>query len=205
MAASDEHAPDLPECPAAQGSGLLPPELRAWMLLLAATGAVEQRLRSVVKERLDVSHDEFLVLCLLAEQPREGLRMTRIAELLGRPKTRLTYQIACLQHAGLVTRKSVCGDKRGIEVALTDKARRLLREASEALSITVTEALAHVMGPAQRDAVCGLLPDLAGGADPGSGTEETGTAAEEAESGTAETGSGADAASRGRRTGRAAL
>ncbi|CAM5338050.1 MarR family winged helix-turn-helix transcriptional regulator [Streptomyces aurantiogriseus] len=162
MADPDEHAPDLPECPSAQGTGLLPDELRAWMLLLAATGAVEQRLRAVVKERLDVSHDEFLVLCLLAEQPREGLRMTRIAELLGRPKTRLTYQIACLQHAGLVTRKSVCGDKRGVEVALTDKARRLLRDASEALATTVTEALAHVMGPDQRNAVCGLLPDLAG-------------------------------------------
>jgi DNA-binding MarR family transcriptional regulator len=187
MADVDEPTPDLPECPSVQGTGLLPPELRGWMLLLAATGAVEQRLRSVVKERLDVSHDEFLVLCLLAEQPGEGLRMTRIAELLGRPKTRLTYQIACLQHAGLVTRKSVCGDKRGIEVALTDKARRLLREASDALSATVTEALAHVMGPAQLDAVCGLLPDLSGGMgsepgrEPGAEREpvpETGTDSE---------------------------
>ncbi|MEV0634027.1 MarR family transcriptional regulator [Streptomyces sp. NPDC050619] len=160
MADPDEHPADLPECPSAQDGGLLPTELRAWMVLLAATGAVEQRLRSVVKERLDVSHDEFLVLCLLAEQP-EGLRMTRIAELLGRPKTRLTYQIACLQHAGLVTRKSVCGDKRGVEVSLTDKARALLREASEELASTVAEALDHVMGPDQRDAVYGLLPGLA--------------------------------------------
>ncbi|MFI7502424.1 MarR family winged helix-turn-helix transcriptional regulator [Streptomyces sp. NPDC049687] len=157
MADPDEHALDLPECPSAQGAGLLPPELRAWMMLLAATGAVEQRLRSVVKERLDVSHDEFLVLCLLAEQPREGLRMTRIAELLGRPKTRLTYQIACLQHAGLVTRKAVCGDKRGVEVALTDKARTLLREASDSLAETVTGAMAHVVGPDHSAAVRRLL------------------------------------------------
>ncbi|MDL5204307.1 MarR family transcriptional regulator [Streptomyces sp. ALI-76-A] len=151
---------DLPACPSASDDGLLPTELRAWMILLAATGAVEQRLRAVVKERLDVSHDEFLVLCLLAEQPA-GLRMTRIAELLGRPKTRLTYQVACLQHAGLVTRTSVCGDKRGVEVLLTDKARRLLTEASDALSETVTESLAHFMGPAQLDAMRALLPDHA--------------------------------------------
>jgi DNA-binding MarR family transcriptional regulator len=164
MADPDEHPADLPECPSAEGGGLLPAELRGWMLLLAATGAVEQRLRSVVKEKLDVSHDEFLVLCLLAEQPEGGLRMTRIAELLGRPKTRLTYQMACLQHAGLVTRRSVCGDKRGVEVALTDKARRLLREASAPLAETVTQALARVMGPQQREALRGLLPDLAGGA-----------------------------------------
>ncbi|WP_367320327.1 MarR family winged helix-turn-helix transcriptional regulator [Streptomyces sp. HUAS ZL42] len=160
MADHDEHPADLPECPSAQGVGLLPAELRAWMVLLAATGAVEQRLRSVVKEKLDVSHDEFLVLCLLAEQPAEGLRMTRIAELLGRPKTRLTYQIACLQHAGLVTRKSVCGDKRGVEVTLTDKARRLLQEASSPLAETVAEALARFVGPEQCEAMRGLLPDL---------------------------------------------
>jgi DNA-binding MarR family transcriptional regulator len=151
---------DLPECPSMSADGLLPTELRAWMVLLAATGAVEQQMRAVVKERLDVSHDEFLVLCLLAEMP-EGLRMTRIAEHLGRPKTRLTYQIACLQHAGLVTRKSVCGDKRGVEVVLTDKARRLLTEVSEPLSETVVQALGRIMGPTQRAAMRALLPDVA--------------------------------------------
>lgn len=160
MADPVERPADQPQCPSMRGDGLLPPELRAWMLLLAATGAVEQELRSVVKGNLDVSHDEFLVLCLLAEQP-EGLRMTRVAELLGRPKTRLTYQIACLQHAGLVTRKSVCGDKRGIEVALTEKARQLLREASESLAETVKRGLVQFVGREQRDALTALFPDLA--------------------------------------------
>ncbi|MFI5686493.1 MarR family winged helix-turn-helix transcriptional regulator [Streptomyces sp. NPDC051636] len=160
MAARDEHPADQPECPSTEGGGLLPDELRAWMVLLAATGAVEQRLRSVVKEALDVSHDEFLILCLLAEQPG-GLRMTRVADLLGRPKTRLTYQIACLQHAGLVTRKSVCGDRRGVEVTLTDKARSRLRETSVLLAETVGQALAQTIGPTQRAALCALVPDLA--------------------------------------------
>ncbi|MFD4574412.1 MarR family winged helix-turn-helix transcriptional regulator [Streptomyces sp. NPDC058417] len=156
---SEEHRTDLPPCPTTLGTGLLPPELRAWMVMLAGVGAVEQRLRGVVKERLDVSHDEFLVLCLLAELPPEGLRMTRIAELLGRPKTRLTYQIACLQRAGLVSRQAACGDRRGVVVTLTEKARLLLTEASGALATTVAEALAHVMGPTQREAMRGLLPE----------------------------------------------
>ncbi|PAZ14832.1 MarR family transcriptional regulator [Streptomyces sp. SA15] len=160
MADPDEHPTDLPECPSVQGEGLLPAELRAWMVMLAATGAVERRLHAVVKERLDVSHDEFLVLCLLAEQPG-GVRMTRIAELLSRPKTRLTYQIACLQHAGLVTRRSVCGDKRGVEVDLTDKARRLLEEASGQLAETVARELTRFMGPAQCEAMRALMPDVA--------------------------------------------
>lgn len=156
---------DPSECPSVS-EGLLPPELHAWMLLLAATGAVEQELRSAVKDGLDVSHDEFLVLCLLGARPAEGVRMTKIAELLGRPKTRLTYQIACLQHAGLVTRKSVCGDKRGVEVALTEKGRCLLAESSGALAVTVKEALTRFMGADQREALRALLPDLAVEATP---------------------------------------
>ncbi|WP_055491282.1 MarR family winged helix-turn-helix transcriptional regulator [Streptomyces sp. TP-A0356] len=159
---ADSSAPtDQPGSDRTGEDGLLPAELRAWMQLLAAAGAIEQRLRSQVKDTLGVSHDEFLVLCLLADQPGAALRMSRIAESLGRPKTRLTYQIACLQHADLVTRRSVCGDKRGIEVALTDKGRRLLREVSPALAETVTEAVQHTIDHRQCEALRGLLPGAA--------------------------------------------
>lgn len=87
--------------------------------------------------------------------------MKRVAELPSRPKSRLTYQIACLQHAGLVTRRSVCGDRRGVEVALTDKARSLLEEVSAPLAETATQSLARFMGPDQCAAMRGLVPDLA--------------------------------------------
>lgn len=198
---SQGQSPERSACAEYQGGGPVPPEPRAWMVLPAATGAVEQWLRAALKKHLDVSHDEFLILCLLAEHTGghdgdgggglrgavsgaadpptavtagrapgagtgpahrvpacptlpagrahpagpaarigggsargghgaalgAGLRTTRIAELLGRPRTRLTYQVACLRRAGLVTRRPVRGDRRGVEVALTDTARRLLR------------------------------------------------------------------------------
>ncbi|OAH14563.1 MarR family winged helix-turn-helix transcriptional regulator [Streptomyces jeddahensis] len=156
---------DLPERDAAGESALLPPELRAWMGLLAAAGAIEQQLRSRVKETLGVSHDEFLVLCLLADGPATGLRMTQIAERLGRPKTRLTYQVACLQHAGLITRSTACGDRRGVQVTLTDKARRLLREASGALAEAVTQAVNGLEGPHDCALMRSLLPNSADAED----------------------------------------
>ncbi|KPI11290.1 transcriptional regulator, MarR family [Actinobacteria bacterium OK074] len=127
--------------PADAEPSLLPPQLRAWMGLLAAAGAIEQQLRTRVKETIGISHDEFLVLCLLADGPGCGMRMTQIAERLGRPKTRLTYQVACLQHAGLITRTAAPGDRRGIQVALTAKARSRLREASALLAAAVTDAV----------------------------------------------------------------
>ncbi|MFE5140127.1 MarR family winged helix-turn-helix transcriptional regulator [Streptomyces fagopyri] len=149
---------DLPEHEQAADDGLLPSELRSWMRLLAAAGAIEQQLRAHVKDALGVSHDEFLVLCLLADQPGSSLRMTQIAELLGRPKTRLTYQVACLQHAGLITRRSACGDKRGIEVALTDKARTLLSESSRPLADAVSQAIARTACAQRYEQLHDLLP-----------------------------------------------
>jgi DNA-binding MarR family transcriptional regulator len=156
---ADPSAPtDLPEHEPSGDGELLPTPLRAWMRLLAAAGAIEQQLRARVKDTLDVSHDEFLVLCLLADQPGSSLRMTQIAELLGRPKTRLTYQVACLQHAGLITRRSACGDRRGIEVALTDKARRLLRESTGPLADAVSQAIAQTACAQRYEALHDLLP-----------------------------------------------
>nr|WP_307544820.1 MarR family transcriptional regulator [Streptomyces sp. V3I8] len=139
------------------------------MRLLAAAGTIEQQLRSRVKDAMGVSHDEFLVLCLLADQPGASLRMTRIAELLGRPKTRLTYQVACLQHAGLVTRNSACGDRRGIEVALTEKARRLLSESTGPLADAVSQAIARTACAQRFTQLHDLLPAAPDTDDHGAG------------------------------------
>jgi len=169
---ADSPAPaDQPGPDRTDEDGLLPAELRAWMRLLAAAGAIEQQLRSQVKDALGVSHDEFLVLCLLADQPGTTLRMTRIAELLGRPKTRLTYQVGCLHHMGLVTRESVCGDRRGIALTLTDKGRRLLAENTPAL----TQVLVSLIGPAQCAALTGLPAQASPPADEGGHAQDPAT------------------------------
>jgi DNA-binding MarR family transcriptional regulator len=138
-------------------AGLLPEDLRVWMRVLAAAGAVEQLITKTVKQEFGVTHDEFLVLCLLADQPDHTLRMSRIAELLGRPKTRLTYQVGCLSHSSLVTRESVRGDRRGIALTLTEKGKRLLAEKGPLLAGAVRDALGATIGPDQSAALTGLL------------------------------------------------
>ena len=138
-------------------AGLLPEDLRVWMRVLAAAGAVEQLITKKVKDAFGVSHDEFLVLCLLADQPDHTLRMSRIAELLGRPKTRLTYQVRCLHHSGLVTRQSVHGDRRGIALTLTEKGKRLLEDKGPVLAEAVREALGATIGPDQSAAISGMI------------------------------------------------
>ncbi|HZP55100.1 MarR family winged helix-turn-helix transcriptional regulator [Actinocrinis sp.] len=163
-----------PTCPGSGAPGgadtQLPEELRLWMRLLSAAGTVEQIMAKQVKQTFGISHDEFLVLCLLAEQPGASLRMTQIAELLGRPKTRLTYQVGCLSHTGLVTRESVSGDRRGIALTLTAKARRLLAEKGPDLAAAVCQALAETIGPDWRRTV-GAAAAVAGHAHAAGGED----------------------------------
>ena len=140
------------------GAARLPDELRTWMRMLAAAGVIEQTVSKHVKRVFGISHDEFLVLCLLADQPGDTARMTQVAELLGRPKTRLTYQVRCLQHFGFVTRETACGDRRGITLTLTDKARRLLAEQGPDLASTVRQALAETITCERGSALTALLP-----------------------------------------------
>jgi DNA-binding MarR family transcriptional regulator len=149
--------PQIGRCAAAAGP--LPEELRTWMRMLAAAGVVERTMTKHVKRALGVSHDEFLVLCLLADQPGGTARMTQIAELLGRPKTRLTYQVRCLHHLGLVTRETVRDDRRGIALTLTEKARKLLAEQGPALAVAVSQALAETIGAERGSALTALMPD----------------------------------------------
>jgi DNA-binding MarR family transcriptional regulator len=162
---SDHGAPTPPgtdpPCAGAGAGGALPEELRTWMRMLAAAGVVEQTMSKHVKQAFGISHDEFLVLCLLAVQPGGTARMTQVAELLGRPKTRLTYQVRCLQHLSLVTREAVRGDRRGVALTLTEKARRLLAEKGPELAEAVRAALTETIGCESGRALTVLLPDQA--------------------------------------------
>jgi DNA-binding MarR family transcriptional regulator len=156
-----DHTAPTPGTTDRLGAGQLPDELRTWMRMLAAAGVVEQTMSKHVKRAFGISHDEFLVLCLLADQPGGTARMTQIAELLGRPKTRLTYQVRCLQHLGLVTRETARGDRRGIALILTDKARRLLAEQGPALASAVRQALTETIGCEHGSTLTALLPPQA--------------------------------------------
>jgi DNA-binding MarR family transcriptional regulator len=69
----------------------------------------------------------------------------------------LTYQVACLQHADLVARDSVRGDRRGVALTLTDKARRLLAQHFPALADGVNQVLADAIGPTHCEALSNLL------------------------------------------------
>ncbi|MFF1844876.1 hypothetical protein ACFVW9_24560 [Streptomyces sp. NPDC058217] len=58
----------------------------------------------------------------------------------------------------VITRSTTCGDRRGIQVTLTDKARQLLRDASGALAEAVTRAIKGLEGQHDCAMMHSLLP-----------------------------------------------
>jgi DNA-binding MarR family transcriptional regulator len=63
---------------------------------------------------------EYEILSMLSEQPDRRLRMSVIADLVVQSRSRLTHTAGRLENRGWVHREACAGDKRGVELVLTD-------------------------------------------------------------------------------------
>ncbi|MEP7193720.1 MAG: MarR family transcriptional regulator [Actinomycetota bacterium] len=63
---------------------------------------------------------EYEILSMLSEQPDRRLRMSVIAELVVQSRSRLTHTAGRLESRGWVRREPCEGDRRGVELVLTD-------------------------------------------------------------------------------------
>ena len=63
---------------------------------------------------------EYEILSMLSERPDRRLRMSVIAELVVQSRSRLTHTAGRLENRGWVRREACAGDRRGVELVLTD-------------------------------------------------------------------------------------
>jgi DNA-binding MarR family transcriptional regulator len=63
---------------------------------------------------------EYEILSMLSEQPDRRLRMSVIAGLVVQSRSRLTHTAGRLENRGWVRREPCVGDRRGVELVLTD-------------------------------------------------------------------------------------
>ena len=94
-------------------------EQHAWREFLHATRLLEAVLdRDLQAQGLQLS--EYEILSMLSEQPDRRLRMSEIAELVVQSRSRLTHTAGRLEQRGWVRREACAGDRRGVELVLTD-------------------------------------------------------------------------------------
>src|SRR5690242_17197899 len=94
-------------------------ELAAWEGFLTVGAVLNRRVEQQLKEDAGLSHQQYEVLIRLSAAPRGELRMTDLAEAALTSKSGLTYQVAQLEKAGYVSRKSCRSDDRGVVAGLT--------------------------------------------------------------------------------------
>ena len=92
-------------------------EQRAWRQYLHASRLLE----AVMDRDLDrLQLTEYEILAVLSEAPERRLRMSAIAEQVMQSRTWLTHMAGRLEKRGWVRREACVGDRRGVQLLLTD-------------------------------------------------------------------------------------
>ena len=94
-------------------------EQNVWREYLHASRLLEAALDHDL-QAFGLQLSEYEILSMLSEQPDRRLRMSAIAELVVQSRSRLTHTAGRLESRGWVRRQACAGDRRGVELVLTD-------------------------------------------------------------------------------------
>ena len=97
-------------------------EQHAWRQYLHASRLLESVMDRDLQEH-GLQLTEYEIIAVLSEAPTQRLRMSTIAELVVQSRSRLTHTAGRLEKRGWVRREACVGDRRGVELVLTDVGR----------------------------------------------------------------------------------
>ena len=148
-------------------------EQRAWRAYLRASRLLEAALDRDL-QRHGVQLSEYEIISMLSEQPDRRLRMSALADLVVQSRSRLTHTASRLEKRGWVQREACAGDRRGVELVLTDDGARAITAMARVHVASVREHLLGHLSRAQFLALGEAMtrdrrghrgePDLRGGA-----------------------------------------
>jgi len=94
-------------------------EQQAWRQYLHASRLLEVAMdRDLQSYGLQLT--EYEIIMVLSEAPERRLRMSAIAEMVVQSRSRLTHTAGRLEKRGWVRREACVGDRRGVQLVLTD-------------------------------------------------------------------------------------
>lgn len=95
-------------------------EQQAWRALLTMVQTLQSGLDAQLQAEAGMPHTYYELLVRLSEAPDRALRMSRLAELVGSSRSRLSHAVGQLERRGWVRRESLAADRRGQVAVLTD-------------------------------------------------------------------------------------
>jgi DNA-binding MarR family transcriptional regulator len=103
-----------------------PEQLAAYFALTEVSSQLQHAVDKQLRDEGGLSYIQFQILAVLSETPGRRQRMTDIADRLVYSRSGLTYQVAQLAQAGLVTRTPSADDERSVIVTATPAGQALL-------------------------------------------------------------------------------
>jgi len=133
-------------------------ELLGYLLKRAQLKVFEDFLRCMAP--LQLTPAQFSVLLLVDRNPRRN--QTEIASTLGILRPNFVSMLDNLESRDLLTRVRSTNDRRSHHLELTDKGKAVLVRAKKLVATKHEARLNELLGPANRDALLGMLSKLAG-------------------------------------------
>ena len=140
--------------------GLDNDEMATWRALFEVSTLLLDRLDRRLGEESDLSLGEYEVLSVLAAGPKEGVRMTALAQQVLVSKTRLTYTIDRLEREGMVRRAACATDRRGTLAVITPQGRRAVTKATPGHLAAVRELVFDNLSDAQQTQMLRALKSI---------------------------------------------
>ena len=119
--------------------------LVVWLKLLKANATIETALRRNLREDHATTLPRFDVMSVLSRHS-QGLKMSKISELLRVSNGNVTAIVDRLVEDGLVDRQQVPGDRRAIEIRLTKKGQVAFEEQAADHKAWIEELLSGIGG-----------------------------------------------------------
>jgi DNA-binding MarR family transcriptional regulator len=105
--------------------------------------------------------NDYTILVELSEAEDRRMRMTDLAAATLQSKSRLSHQITRMEAAGLVTRDSCPGDRRGLYAVLTDHGWETMRQVAPQHVRNVREHFIDRLDPEQVTSMYAALAPIA--------------------------------------------
>jgi DNA-binding MarR family transcriptional regulator len=147
-------------------------EQRAWRAYLRGSRLLEAALDRDLQQH-GVQLSEYEIISMLSEQPDRRLRMSTLADMVVQSRSRLTHTASRLEKRGWVQREACVGDRRGVELVLTDAGFEAITAMARVHVASVREHLLSHLTSAQFAALGAAMTSIADGVVAGGACEES--------------------------------
>ena len=141
-------------------------ETSAWIRLAAVVELLPGVLDSQLRRDADLTHFEYVVLAMLAQEPEAVLRMSVLANRTNSTLPRLSHVVTRLEKRGLLERRPCPEDGRASNVFLTEAGREKFWAARPGHVATVRRVVFDALSPEQLAQVSQIADALLARIDP---------------------------------------